>query len=268
MATIGPVALRGHEGIRLPDLISDTQTSSKIAQRGRAALQHLLEAHECAVELARNHWDFAVEIGSLRQDGLSDSVLRWLVCKDYVEHGREMTLVGDDGRHFRQGSGLTFHRRTCVILTTEGVNFARKMLADNPPVTLSLNGASKEVLNGVAHGASVELVPKWDSARQRLTFGTTIIKEFKVPAANQEMIISAFEEEGWPPRIDDPLPPQPEQDPKRRLHDTINSLNRNQKSFLLRFLGDGSGQGIRWEPVEVANGSPIVSSNGTSNGKH
>jgi hypothetical protein len=45
------------------------------------------------------------------------------------------------------------------------------------------------------------------------------------------------------------LPPNSEQNSKRRLHDTINSLNRNQKQNLLRFTGDGSGQGIRWELV-------------------
>lgn len=57
----------------------------------------------------------------------------------------------------------------------------------------------------------------------------------------------AFEEEGWPPRIDDPLPPLAQLDPRRRLHDTIKALNRKQKRALLRFMGDGSGEGIRWE---------------------
>ena len=59
-----------------------------------------------------------------------------------------------------------------------------------------------------------------------------IVKEFKVPAANQEAILAAFQEEGWVPRIDDPLAPQLNQDSKRWLHDTINSLNRNQKHEL------------------------------------
>jgi hypothetical protein len=31
------------------------------------------------------------------------------------------------------------------------------------------------------------------------------------------------------------------------LHDTITTLNRHQKHRLIRFLGDGSGQGVRWE---------------------
>jgi hypothetical protein len=73
------------------------------------------------------------------------------------------------------------------------------------------------------------------------------VKLFKVPAINQEAVLAAFEEEEWPPRIDDPLSPRGEQNPKRRLHDTITALNRNQKAPLIRFFGDGSGQGVRWE---------------------
>ncbi len=71
-----------------------------------------------------------------------------------------------------------------------------------------------------------------------------------MPAANQEAILAAFQEEGWCPRIDDPLAPKLNQDSKRRLHDTINSLNRNQKHALIRFLGDGKGEGVRWGFVE------------------
>jgi hypothetical protein len=37
-----------------------------------------------------------------------------------------------------------------------------------------------------------------------------VVKEFKLPAPNQETILTAFQEEGWPPRIDDPLPPVPQ----------------------------------------------------------
>src|SRR5262249_32097843 len=53
--------------------------------------------------------------------------------------------------------------------------------------------------------------------------------------------------EGWPPRIDDPLPPQRERDPKQHLHMTIQNLNRHHKHRLIRFAGDGNGRGVRWE---------------------
>jgi hypothetical protein len=74
-----------------------------------------------------------------------------------------------------------------------------------------------------------------------------LVKQFKLPSPNQEMILMALEEEHWPVRIDDPLPPSKKLDAKQRLHDTIKNLNRNQKQRLIRFMGDGTGQGVRWE---------------------
>jgi hypothetical protein len=91
--------------------------------------------------------------------------------------------------------------------------------------------------------------PKWDEQRRQLRVGRVLVKEFKLPSPNQETVLMAFEEEGWPPRIDDPLPPVAQLDPRRRLHDTIKALNRKQKRDLIRFRGDGSGEGIRWEPI-------------------
>jgi hypothetical protein len=92
--------------------------------------------------------------------------------------------------------------------------------------------------------------PKWDCDRQELRLGTEIVKQFKLPSPNQETILMAFEVKNWPPRIDDPLPYHPGIEAKQRLHDTIKNLNRNQKCRRIRFMGDGSGKGVRWEPVE------------------
>ena len=80
--------------------------------------------------------------------------------------------------------------------------------------------------------------------------GDVIVKQFKVPANNQHRVLTAFEEEGWPERVDDPLPPRDGVDPKRRLHDTINSLNRHQRNALIRFFGNGTGDGVLWQSVE------------------
>jgi hypothetical protein len=92
-------------------------------------------------------------------------------------------------------------------------------------------------------------VPHWDPDLQELRVNGLIVKQFKVPAPNQEMVLAAFEEERWPLRVDDPLPPQADQEPKRRLHDTIVSLNRSHKHRVIRFTGDGSGEGVRWALV-------------------
>jgi hypothetical protein len=58
-------------------------------------------------------------------------------------------------------------------------------------------------------------------------------------------ILKAFQEEGWPVRIDDPLPFQKGIDSKSRLRDTVKALNRSQQ--VLRFHLDGTGEGVRWE---------------------
>ena len=76
--------------------------------------------------------------------------------------------------------------------------------------------------------------------------GAALVKQFRVPAVNQELILSAFEEEGWPPRVDDPLPRTGETDSKVRLRDAIKGLNRNQVQARVRFRGDGTGQSILW----------------------
>jgi hypothetical protein len=101
-------------------------------------------------------------------------------------------------------------------------------------------------------------IPVWDRERQELRLGDVVVKQFKVPAVNQERVLAVFEEEGWPVRIDDPLPPIGDQDPKARLHDTIVALNRNQKHPLIRFYGDGTGQGVRWGRI-LSSKSPSPS---------
>ena len=75
------------------------------------------------------------------------------------------------------------------------------------------------------------------------------MKRFRVPAANQEIILAAFQEEGWPEFIDDPLVPMPDQEPKRRLQATIKSLNRHQLVPLIRFHGNGNGRQVHWQAL-------------------
>jgi len=108
-------------------------------------------------------------------------------------------------------------------------------------------GAFKQSGN-TGHGSAGQ--PCWDAQLRELRLGRVLVKQFRQPSANQERILSAFQEEGWPPRIDDPLPPDPEHDPKQRLRTTLKSLNRSQQQALIRFRSDGTGQGILWTMVE------------------
>ena len=231
---------------------SGSQAVGRVLHRAADALRLLLDAQAYAEDVGRSVWDFAVEIDSLRRTGCTDSEIRWLVCKGFVRQASESTAGTGETRAFRQsgtGPGLRFDVQTCFVLTPAGIQFASAALAGaNASFDLANSAAGPEdhPLDPVPDAAR----PRWDPERQELRVGDRLVKQFKVPAANQERILAAFEEEGWPIRIDDPLPPATEQDPKRRLHDTINSLNRNQKCHGLRFLGDGTGQGVRWELAE------------------
>jgi len=219
----------------------------RLAPRLVAALAGLLEAVDYVQDLEGSVWEFALELPSLRRLNLSNSDLRWLVGKGLVEHALETTLAGDKDRSFRRPSRLLFCKKTCFVLTPSGTELAREICGSHMP-GLRVDERTATKLPSFSVAAQLDaLVPKWDRDRQELKVGPAVIKRFKVPAVNQEMVLAAFEEEGWPPRIDDPLPPHGEQAPKRRLQETIKSLNRNQKRTLIRFLGDGSGQGVRWE---------------------
>jgi hypothetical protein len=72
-----------------------------------------------------------------------------------------------------------------------------------------------------------------------------VVKEYRQPAGNQEVILAALEEKGWPARIDDPLPPARGQDPKVRLRATVKALNGNQLHSLLRRHRPWAGLGRR-----------------------
>jgi hypothetical protein len=88
--------------------------------------------------------------------------------------------------------------------------------------------------------------PTYDRDRRSLFFLGRLVKALHRSAGNQELILLAFQELRWPPRIDDPLPIMPGKNPKKRLHDTIESLNELHEAPLLRFGGDGTGCGVRW----------------------
>jgi hypothetical protein len=80
--------------------------------------------------------------------------------------------------------------------------------------------------------------------------GVIIVKQFRVPSPKQEQVLIAFQNAGWPPCVSDPLPHVTIQPGNPRLHDTIKCLNAKQENRLIRFRGNGTGQGVLWEPIE------------------
>jgi hypothetical protein len=212
----------------------------------RSALAQLTQADACARDAQCSRWDFAVEIASLVAEGLTTSDLRWLVRKGYLEHACEVTRPQDPVRRFRACRNLAFAERTCFVLTEAGL---RLLTAEGRPPPDGPGRPAGRRQGPPSHHPRAAHVPLWDHDGRILRVDGCVVKQFKAPSPSQEAVLMAFEEQGWPAAIDDPLPPHPAQDEKRRLRNAIQSLNANQQTPLLHFRGDGTGQRILWELV-------------------
>jgi hypothetical protein len=100
--------------------------------------------------------------------------------------------------------------------------------------------------------------PRYVDASHSLFVGDVLVKRFKQPADDQEAILAAFEQAGWPESIHNPFRNRT-RNTKHRLRDAIARLNRCQVNNLIRFHNDSTGMGIWWELV--APSPPAYSQN-------
>ena len=89
--------------------------------RIRPGLLLLRDALKRAGELRQDAWDFAVKIRKLRAAGLTNSDLRWLVCKGYAEHAVEQESADAGRRSFLPLANLALPQGTCFVLTPRGL---------------------------------------------------------------------------------------------------------------------------------------------------
>jgi hypothetical protein len=111
------------------------------------------------------------------------------------------------------------------------------------------NGRLIRAQGAEAAKAATKARPHWDHSSRTLVFKGCVVKHFEQPVPNAELLVEAFEEQHWRRCIDDPLPVVPGRNQKRRLHATIQNLNRRLDCRLLIFGGDGFGTGVRWQPA-------------------
>ena len=229
------------------------------AARPVPGLEQMAEARRRAHDCGSDRWQFALNIDVLCSGGMSRSDLRWLVCMGYAEHARETTSDTDTARMFQPGLSLAFSDTTCFALTEAGVAYAADLLdahqaeagagAPTPAASTKEDGGVIPFTSAGETKVPLDRHPRWDAGRREVRLGADVVKRYKVPSPNQESILAAFQEEGWPSRIDDPLPPCNDQEPKARLHDTIKRMNRGHRMTALRFYGDGTGEGVCWKLV-------------------
>ncbi len=134
------------------------------------------------------------------------------------------------------------------LLTAAGVSWRRERILAAASFVGNQNGSAPE--KGVRPGTN-QLLPRWDLKGRQLWLSTRLLKTFRQPAPNQTTILDVFQEDEWAKsHIDDPLSRsvgEDEADARRRLHETIKNLNRGLPPGTIRFHGDGTGEGVRWE---------------------
>ena len=208
----------------------------------RDGVLQLLAAADYARDARVEVWEFAIELEELRRTGFTVSDLRWLMSKGHVSHGIETTEPRDNQREIRIQAGFAIQKRTAVVLTAQGVVFARALLAQSSPTMVEF---PEETSAGTHHPQDS---PVWDSSKRELRLNGTLIKCFRVPARNQELVLDSFQEEGWPPCVLDPLPRNNSVVPEKRLQNTIKRLNgKHLNRSVISFHGNGNGNGVCWK---------------------
>ncbi len=171
-------------------------------------------------------------------------------------------------RHGSEGWALLVASHLCEPSAPPGIQHAKRIdsiaavrwLMDNGfPLPADVAHLQEKLLfvpgppapKVVEAGGDIAIKPRWDADRGELSFNGRACKRYRQPAKNQRRLLDAFEECGWPPRIDDPIPPDAKVDRRDRLADTVRALNKGCK--LIRFELDGTTEGVIWNADRTTN---------------
>jgi hypothetical protein len=186
--------------------------------------------------------DRPVPLARLRHWGVGDDVLLWMQYQGHVEQVERRRGRGRARPKWTLRGTTRIDEKSWFALTPLGEAFADLFLAW---VVAPADDAEFERARAMMRVG--RLAPHYDRLGRVFVWGRHVVKQFRQPSLNQELILSAAEELRWPTWFDDPLPKRSGRDPKARLHDTIKDLNRRQQGRLIHFKGDGSGERLGWE---------------------
>ena len=175
----------------------------------RQALRLLLEVSEFARATSESQWTFAIGIGEFRRGGVAQRHLRWLIAKGYIEHAHEKAVLGGEFQTCPNRGRQRFAEDSCFVITPTGSRFAKE---------IAVSG-SAQLGASVIHALDDSLI--WDADRRELWHWGLVVKTYRRPAPLQEIILSCFQEDGWPAHIDDPLSGAGSADPQQRIRSII-----------------------------------------------
>lgn len=198
-------------------------------------LVRLIEAAARAEALNLERTQFAITIADLHICGVTTDDLRFLKGRGWV--------VAHCGRRRGTSKKRSLLERPdaigAFVISDAGIRAAcdirAALLADD-------GSATTERAN--------QPIPNWDDQAGNLFFRGALVKHLSRRAVLQRFVLNVEQECGWPRRLDDPLPPRQSTVPKCRLNNLIKKLNAHRINPLIRFEGDGTGEGICWRPVD------------------
>jgi hypothetical protein len=230
----------------VPKLIRPPQARPATAEellRFVIAYATLLTAALEAREQLRSPRSNPVPIDRLRRRGAGDDVLIWILYQGHCERlavSPEELTDSNSARLARDNLGL--RSNPAFALTESGEDFADRLL-----MSLLFSEGDEDFTRMWTMLNLGRFTPHYDTEHRVFSWGRQVIKCFRQPSPNQEIILSSAQELSWPDWFDDPLPRRGSTNAKVRLHDTIKDLNRRQQMALVQFKGDGTGTRVGWE---------------------
>ncbi|MBW8885975.1 MAG: hypothetical protein JF612_14640, partial [Planctomycetia bacterium] len=173
---------------------SDDANDSVSNNPSLGGLSLLLRAFQHATDAAGDPWQFAISVIELKSKGLHDIDLTWLLNKGLAEHAIETTIPGDLKRCFRTIESRIVLPRTFYTLTKNGYVSLLESMPQSRGVKISEASIDVVTAASPASKSSSRELPRWDPSQRELHFRGQVVKRYRVPAQNQERILSAFEE--------------------------------------------------------------------------
>lgn len=173
-------------------------------------------------------WSSSTSVTQLIAAGMAEKTIEEWVDSGRFRHAVETTGGLATRRTFDTRLAQPIGPRSHVLLTDKGKDHVRSRL-----------GSKTKIDHPQGDGG-----PRWSRAEGVLFVGKVIVKKFRHPGENQYLILDAFEEEGWPREIDNPIAAGNGVDERTRLKEAVHSLNRNQLASLVKFGICRSGQRV------------------------
>jgi hypothetical protein len=159
-------------------------------------------------------WESAVPWACLRAAGLAESQVHELLAACYLDHCLETTTEQSAGRTFTPAGLGALAPRSCLLLTERGIASLRELMAPAQAPTSS------------------SAQPIWDGKAGELSCQGWLVKRFRHDAANQRLVLDAFQRAGWSRCISNPFRERGMPSPKKCLHRTIEGLNEGQNATI------------------------------------